>query len=121
MTRDILVVDDDADLRETLQLLLDDSGYGVIAVANGQAALDHLRAGAQPSLILLDLMMPDMNGWQFLERARADSILDAIPVVIMTARRKSVDLLPAPSREVLHKPFDTSKLLSMIARYATAR
>jgi CheY-like chemotaxis protein len=65
-------------------------------------------------------MMPEMNGWQFLERARADSILDSIPVVIMTARRKSVDLLPAPSKEVLHKPFDTSQLLSAIARYAAA-
>ena len=118
MTGDILVIDDDADLRETLQLLLDDSGYGVTAVATGQAALERLRAGARPSLILLDLMMPEMNGWQFLERARADSILDSIPVVIMTARRKAVDLLPAPSKEVLHKPFDSSKLLSTVARYA---
>ena len=115
--RDILVVDDDADLRETLQALLDDSGYGVTAVANGQAALDQLKAGARPSLILLDLMMPEMNGWQFLERARADSILGSIPVVIMTAR-KAADLQPPLSRHVLHKPFDGAKLLSTIARYA---
>jgi two-component system, chemotaxis family, chemotaxis protein CheY len=120
MTADILIVDDDADLRETLQGLLDESGYGVVAVANGHAALEQLKAGARPSLILLDLMMPEMNGWQFLERARADSMLDSIPVVIMTARRKSVDLLPAPSKEVLHKPFDRSKLLATIARYAAA-
>jgi two-component system, chemotaxis family, chemotaxis protein CheY len=119
MTGNILVVDDDADLRETLQLLLDDSGYGVTAVANGQAALDQLRAGARPSLILLDLMMPEMNGWQFLERARADSILGSIPVVIMTAR-KAADLSTVPSRHVLLKPFDTSRLLSTIARYAAA-
>jgi CheY-like chemotaxis protein len=119
MTSNILVVDDDADLRETLQLLLDDSGYGVTAVANGRAALDQLKAGARPSLILLDLMMPEMNGWQFLERARADSMLGSIPVVIMTARRKGGDLLPAPSRQVLHKPFDRFKLLTTIARYAT--
>jgi CheY-like chemotaxis protein len=119
MSGHILVVDDDADLRETLQAILDDSGYGVIAVANGQAALEQLQAGARPRLILLDLMMPEMNGWQFLERARADSILDAIPVVIMTAR-KAADLLPLPSSEhVLHKPFDSSKLLTTIARYAT--
>ncbi len=116
----ILVIDDDDDLRETLLLLLGDSGYAVSAVASGQAALDQLKAGAKPSLILLDLMMPEMNGWQFLERARADSILDSIPVVIMTARRKAADLLPAPSREVLHKPFDRSKLLDTVARYATA-
>jgi CheY-like chemotaxis protein len=119
MRRNILVVDDDADLRETLQVLLDDSGYGVTAVANGQAALDQLKAGERPNLILLDLMMPDMNGWQFLERAVAESVLDAIPVVIMTAR-KAIDLPAPPSRHVLHKPFDGAKLLSTIAHYATA-
>ena len=119
MSGDILVVDDDADLRETLQLLLDDSGYGVTAVSNGQAALDRLKAGARPSFILLDLMMPEMNGWQFLERAQADAVLDAIPVVIMTARR-AADLLPALSKQVLHKPFDRTELLNAIARHAAA-
>ena len=118
-SREILVVDDDADLRETLQLLLDDSGYGVTAVANGQAALDRLKAGDRPSLILLDLMMPEMNGWQFLERAQADAVLDSIPVVIMTARKKG-ELLPAPSKQVLHKPFDSDELLKTIARHAAA-
>jgi CheY-like chemotaxis protein len=117
--RNILVVDDDPDLRETLEVLLDDSGYGVTAVANGRAALAELRAGAHPDLILLDLMMPDMNGWQFLERADAESVLDSIPVVIMTAR-KAIDLPAPPSRYVLHKPFDGAKLLSTIARYATS-
>jgi CheY-like chemotaxis protein len=119
MNRNILVVDDDADLRETLQLVLDDSGYGVTAVANGQAALDRLKAGARPSLILLDLMMPEMNGWQFLERAQADAVLDAIPVVIMTAR-KATDPLPAPSKQVLHKPFDSDALLKAVARHSAA-
>lgn len=121
MTGNILVVDDDTDLRETLQVLLDDSGYGVTAVASGKAALEKLKTGVRPTLILLDLMMPEMNGWQFLEHARADEVLDAIPVVIMTARRKGTDLLPAPSRDILHKPFDTEKLLHTIALYAAAR
>ena len=116
---DILVVDDDADLRETLELLLGDSGYGVTAVASGRAALDQLKGGERPRLILLDLMMPEMNGWQFLERARADSILGSIPVVVMTARRAAGEL-PLPPRHVLHKPFDSAKLLSTIARYAAA-
>jgi CheY-like chemotaxis protein len=119
MKRDILVVDDDADLRETLELLLDDSGYRVTAVASGKAALDRLKAGAHPSLILLDLMMPEMNGWEFLERAQADAVLDAIPIVIMTAR-KAADLQPPPSRHVLRKPFDSRRLLTTIERYATA-
>ena len=117
MKRDILVVDDDADLRETLELLLDDNGYRVTAVGSGKAALDRLKAGAHPDLILLDLMMPEMNGWEFLERAQADAVLDAIPVVIMTAR-KAADLQPVPSRYVLRKPFDSHRLLSTIERYA---
>jgi len=117
MTANILVVDDDADLRQTLQLLLNDSGYQVTAADSGQAALDQLTAGARPDVILLDLMMPDMNGWQFLERAHADAILAAIPVVIMTAR-KAADSLPIPPGEVLRKPFDYRQLLSTIARCA---
>ena len=117
MSGDILVVDDDADLRETVEQVLYDGGYGVTSVASGQAALDRLKAGARPSLILLDLMMPEMNGWQFLERAQADAMLDAIPVVIMTARR-GTDLPSAPSTQVLHKPFDSTELLRAIARHA---
>jgi CheY-like chemotaxis protein len=117
MTTNILVVDDDADLRQTLQILLNDSGYQVTAAASGQAALEQLTAGARPDLILLDLMMPDMNGWQFLERAQADAMLAAIPVVIMTAR-KAPDLLPIPPGEVLRKPFDYRQLLTTIARCA---
>jgi CheY-like chemotaxis protein len=117
VTANILVVDDDADLRQTLQLLLDDSGYRVTAAATGRAALDQLMAGVRPDVILLDLMMPEMNGWQFLEHARADAILASIPVVIMTAR-KAADSLPIPTREVLRKPFDCAQLLTTIARCA---
>jgi two-component system response regulator MprA len=119
MKTSVLIVDDDADLRETLQLLLDDNGYRVMAVASGRIALDQLRAGVRPNLILLDLMMPEMNGWQFLERAHAESILGSTPVVIMTARRGG-DLMPAPSRRVLHKPFDSGELLRTVATYAPA-
>jgi CheY-like chemotaxis protein len=111
----ILVVDDDADLRQTLELLLDDSGFTVTAAANGQVALDQLMAGARPDVILLDLMMPDMNGWQFLERAHADAGLAAIPIVIMTAR-KTDDSVPASSQGVLRKPFDYANLLATISR-----
>ena len=118
MTANILVVDDDADLRQTLQLLLNDSGYQVTAADSGQAALDQLTAGARPDVILLDLMMPDMNGWQFLERAHADAILAAIPVVIMTAR-KAADSLQNPPGEVLRKPFAYGQLLSTLARCAS--
>jgi CheY-like chemotaxis protein len=119
MSRDILVIDDDPDLRETVLLLLADHGYGVSAVASGREALDLLATGHRPDLILLDLMMPEMNGWQFLDHVRADPALASIPVVIMTAHPDAGPLV-APAREALRKPFDAAVLLGAIARHATA-
>ena len=115
MTPTIYVIDDDGDLRLSVSQVLGDAGYRVESFGSARQALAHLEAGERPALIVLDLMMPEMNGWQFLERA--DSILGSIPVVIMTAR-KAADLHQPPSRHVLHKPFDGAKLLSTIARYA---
>jgi CheY-like chemotaxis protein len=116
MTPQLLVVDDDNDLRETLQMLLEESGFMVTTAANGRAALERLRSGARPDLILLDLMMPEMNGWDFLARVRPDATLGSIPIVIMTAH-KSIDVPSVPREDVLHKPFDSSKLLATIARH----
>ena len=114
MNGHILIVDDDADLRETLQMLLEPNGFQVATAANGRAALEHLRSGARPGLILLDLMMPQMNGWQFLEVARADASLASIPIVIMTAH-KATNL---PFDDILYKPFDLDTLLAVIQRHA---
>ena len=119
MSGHILVIDDDPDLRETLLLLLGDHQYVVAAVAGGREALDLLATGRRPNLILLDLMMPDMNGWQFLDHVRADAALASIPVVIMTAHPAGGPLA-APARETLRKPFDGATLLGAIARCATA-
>jgi CheY-like chemotaxis protein len=112
----ILVVDDNDDLRETLQMLLEQGGFSIAVAANGRAALAALRGGARPSLILLDLMMPEMNGWEFLEQARRDERLASIPIVIMTAH-KSNDLPPVPPEDVLLKPFDAATLFAAIARH----
>jgi len=119
MTGKILVVDDNPDLRETLVLLLGDRGLTVTTVASGREALAVLAGGGRPDLILLDLMMPEMNGWQFLERLRTDAALASIPVVVMTAHA-ATDPLPAPVREILRKPFAGAALMAAIARWATA-
>jgi two-component system, chemotaxis family, chemotaxis protein CheY len=116
MKRDILVVDDDPDLRDTLLILLKDRGFAVRAAANGRAALEQINA-ERPCLILLDLMMPEMNGWQFIEHVRQDPSLSSIPIVIMTAH-KSNGLPALPAEDVLHKPFDVAKLLATIERHA---
>ncbi len=82
----ILVVDDDLGIREALEAVLSSSGYDVALAANGQAALDLLLRGRSlPSLILLDLMMPVMDGWQFRSRQLQQERLREIPVVIISA------------------------------------
>jgi CheY-like chemotaxis protein len=81
----ILIVEDNADVREGLALLLRDDGYEVATASNGLEALDRLRGGLAPSLILLDLMMPVMTGWEFRYEQLKDSKLAAVPIVLLTA------------------------------------
>lgn len=82
----ILVIDDDLDIREALAAVLESAGYSVLLAENGQAALELMKIERNlPSLILLDLMMPVMDGWQFRERQKADPRLSAVPVVIISA------------------------------------
>lgn len=116
MTANIMVIDDDPDLRETLQLLLTENGYAVTVAAGGHEALDLLANRPRPGVILLDLMMPEMSGWQFLDQIR-NTELESIPVVIMTARPVVGPLL-GPARDLLRKPFDRATLLGAIARCA---
>ena len=84
--RTILVVDDDLDIREALGAVLEGAGYRVLLATNGEHALAMLGSGqARPDLVLLDLMMPVMDGWQFRSRQLQDSRLREIPVVIISA------------------------------------
>ena len=101
----ILVVDDDEDVAHGLADLLEDEGFNVVIAADGRAALDHLRRGLRPCTILLDLMMPRMNGWEFRHEQLQDGDLKDIPIVVVTAARLDpaaraqlgdVDLLPKP-------------------------
>src|SRR5690242_8866746 len=86
-THDVLVVDDDYAIREMLTEVLEDAGYRVISVENGAAALAQLREMlTPPCLILLDLMMPVMTGWEFRIAQQADARLAAIPVIALSAR-----------------------------------
>jgi CheY-like chemotaxis protein len=80
----ILVVDDDADFLHALASILLDEGYHVITAAHGEAALSYLRSSPQPDLILLNLVMPVMNGWTFLDELRQDPESSGIPVVLLS-------------------------------------
>ena len=85
MSKRILIVEDDPDVAQSVAEVLKASGYGTELAANGREALDHLQHNGLPDLILLDLMMPVMDGWQFREEQRKSPALDAVPVVIVTA------------------------------------
>src|SRR5512140_1609952 len=113
----IAVVDDDTDLRETLGELLYEEGYDARLFENGRKALDFLRSGGRPKLILLDLMMPDMNGWQFREEQLKDADLKDIPVVVMTASR-GFDAHPIAAQEILYKPIGLGELMDAVERNA---
>ena len=113
----IVVVDDDNDLRETLGELLTEEGYDTRLFENGRVALDFLREGGDPRLILLDLMMPEMNGWQFREEQLKDARLRDIPVVVMTASR-ALEEEPLTAREILYKPIGLGELISAVERNA---
>ncbi len=111
----ILVVEDDAVTRESLGLILGAQGYDVLGAANGQDALGLLRSGPHPNLILLDLMMPIMDGWQFRREQAADTALSAIPVVVLSAdgnvQQKATALR---ATGYLQKPVEVESLLDAI-------
>lgn len=117
----ILVVDDDADIRAILALVLDADGHEVETASDGAAALVRLRRGPLPSLILLDMMMPRLDGEDLLRELRRDPGTARIPVVILTghpaARRKASELGAAGC---LEKPVELQELLSTVHRAEVA-
>jgi CheY-like chemotaxis protein len=112
----VLIVEDDADLREMMAQLLALEGYRAKTVANGQEALDYLKQEGVPELILLDLMMPVMDGWEFRRRLAEDPALASLPVVVLSAldqaRAADVDGVA-----FLKKPLDFDRLVELVRRY----
>jgi CheY-like chemotaxis protein len=109
----LLIVDDDVELAESLADALTDAGYDAVTACDAERALRLSQHGPPPSLILLDLLMARMNGWQFRERQLGDRRTRDIPVVIMTASR---DLRREPPRSdtFLLKPFSLDELLAQV-------
>jgi len=109
-------VEDDYEIREVMRVVLAAEGYEVTAATNGREALDRLSmplAADAPDLIILDLLMPVMDGWQFLAARRASPAIAAIPVVVMTADRKAkVDSVDAQA--ALPKPFSVTLLMETV-------
>ena len=113
--RSILVVEDDHDNRITLVELLESYGHSAVGVGSGRAALNYLAANDDPCLILLDLMMPEMSGYEFMELRDADPRLARIPVVLLTGT-PNVAARQHPQGAVLclFKPVDPSLLIKVV-------
>ena len=114
MSRRVLVVEDDEQIREVLAEVLTDEGYAVETAENGRQALERLD-GASPCVMLLDLMMPVMNGWQLLGELRADGRLDGMAVVVVSAAHDAEPLDGV--RTCLRKPITVDRLLSTVKAY----
>ncbi|MBA2543525.1 MAG: response regulator [Deltaproteobacteria bacterium] len=111
----VLVVDDERMLRETLGQMLTDEGYVVDLAVDGDTALDRVHE-VKPDVILLDLMMPGMNGRQFLQALREEPAYANVPVLIMTAvHGLEVNLANVGANELVEKPFDVEDLLNKVA------
>ena len=120
--RHILLIEDEPDLRETLKDLLELMGFEVETAANGREGLVKLETKGHPCLIMLDLMMPVMNGWQFLETLKNDPLHDrsAIPVVVVSAAVDMVDLQAQYGCRSLSKPVDIDQLLGMAHQHCAS-
>lgn len=117
---EVLVIDDDPDIRETMRFVLESAGYQVSTAANGVEALAYLREDAAPCLILLDLMMPIMNGWQFRAEQASDPRLAAIPVVVITGAGQAARAASLGAAGYVEKPMDLDLLISTVKRYCQA-
>ncbi len=112
MDAQILIVDDDAGSRTALANLLRDEGFSVAVVDDGAAALEYLHRPSLPRLIVLDLMMPGMDGWDLRHAQKRDPILAAIPVIAVSAAGKLPD-----ADEYFRKPLDVERFLGAVRKY----
>jgi CheY-like chemotaxis protein len=117
----VLVVEDDVAIRDTLVEVLEDEGFQVVWAANGAEALASLKAGHLPDVILLDVMMPVMDGFAFRQLQRKDPRLARIPTVVLTAGSGVEARLDALAPHAfLPKPFELGQLIDTVERLAAA-
>jgi CheY-like chemotaxis protein len=112
----VLIVEDDADLREMMAQLLTLEGFGAATVSNGREALAYLEGRNTPEVILLDLMMPVMDGWEFRRQQQANPELARVPVIVLSAldQGRTSGLNVAA---FLKKPLDFDRLLELVHEY----
>ena len=114
MSHTVLVVEDEKELRETMRDALELHGYTVVAAEDGLAALTELDRIEHLCMVLLDLIMPRMNGWDFLAQLRARPALADTPVIVHSSAPNQA---PAGATRVLQKPLALDRLLSVVSEY----
>lgn len=120
--RRILVIDDDKDIRDTLTELLELEGFGVMQAKNGLEGFDLLESSERPCMILLDLMMPIMSGWEFLKEIRTErgANFEGIPVIVTSGAADLAGLDHRFNCVVLQKPVDVGRLLDLAQQHCTS-
>ncbi len=117
-TPEVMLIEDDDGIREVLRELLEEAGFRVMWAVNGMEALSLLRSGRVPRLILLDLMMPVMGGFEFRTVQRRDPALAPIPVVVISANEGADgEISDMQVDGYLSKPFELGRLLDTVNRY----
>jgi CheY-like chemotaxis protein len=114
MTHTVLLVEDEDELRESMRDLLEEGGYVVVAARDGQEALDAIARIEHVCIVLLDLLMPRMDGWEFFEKMQARPELTSVPVVVHSSAPSRA---PAGVALVLKKPVEPERLLSVVREY----
>lgn len=113
--RSVLIVEDDHDIRVALIELLESEGYTTHSASNGQEALEKLKQSSKPCLVLLDMMMPIMNGREFLDVVMEDARLAPIPVIVVSAIADKVKTHGAQG--FIKKPIDIDVILDVVSEY----
>ncbi|MEK7234621.1 MAG: response regulator [Elusimicrobiota bacterium] len=116
--KQILVIDDSALNRKYLEILLTANGFGVHLAVNGKEGLEKL-GSIHPDLVVLDVVMPTLNGWETCLRIRAAIVNDHIPIIVMTSKNTPVDMLQSfevGANEFISKPIDEAELLATVNR-----
>lgn len=119
MANKIMVVDDEPDVVDLVKLVLESDGFSVVTAYSGKEALDKIDR-EMPDLVLLDIMMPQMDGWEVYSRIRASPVTKDIPVAMLTAKSQSIDkmigLHVVKVDDYITKPFGRSELLERVKR-----
>jgi DNA-binding response OmpR family regulator len=116
----VLVVEDDVHIAHVLTFMLERQGYLVTHVADGRAALEHIASSPAPDLVLLDVMLPYVDGFEIVGRIRAQASWNAVPVLMLTAKnteRDTVRALDAGVSDFIIKPFQPQELLARLRRF----